>query len=201
MISRNHLPPHDDFEEPARFCADAPPIGKDDALVASKGSGGIREQLLIFLRRHPCNFTAAAKHLGLSRPQVMRIINNSKELFDVIEDEYLDGIEEQVLRAASGDTECRFFKLGNALKVLQLRRPDRWRMSKKVITETPFSHESGVAELIIRRYERRIVGTNGKEGQQAIESSNGFEPAVICVEASGRTDEPGAQPASSGSVD
>lgn len=93
-----------------------------------------------FLTAHPCNYTKAAKHLGIHRREVISLVQKFEEMFNPLEDEVLDQLEEYIFLFSTGqdlpnkEIELRF-DFRSAMEVLERRRPNRWIKVKKVETK------------------------------------------------------------------
>lgn len=88
----------------------------------------LKYKLKQYLKEHPRNFSGAAKFVNLDRQTVVRL---SAEFERELEDEYLDDIEEKIVRIIrnlpldSPEAEKKF-NFNESLKVLERLRPERW---------------------------------------------------------------------------
>jgi hypothetical protein len=83
----------------------------------------LKERIRELLERHPNNFSFIAKELCISRDKVVAIVEE-ENLSN--EDELLDQVEEQLILFATGRIETLSIKFNEALKLLSIKRPDRW---------------------------------------------------------------------------
>lgn len=104
-----------------------------------------------FLRRRPGNLTAAAKEFNVSRSYVVNIVETYQAEFDDLDEEFLDELEEQVIKFSRGLLdEGMTLKFNEALKVLQSRRPHRW--GKRTATNKPVNKSRGIAAEMLKEF-------------------------------------------------
>jgi hypothetical protein len=94
----------------------------------------IQEQLrkaVQILTDLPMNYSEVARQLKISRQDVLDMISDYPDVFNLVEDSYLDDLTATFMNVVAGREDAKKgFNLGNALKVLQLSRPELWRMRK-----------------------------------------------------------------------
>ncbi len=96
--------------------------------------GKLKLRLKDFLKEHPNNYSAAGRELNLPRSVIVRMVEEDLEMFQDIDEEFFDDLEEKVVLFVSGK---RFngddlFRLTDAMKVLEKRRPERWGKNAKL---------------------------------------------------------------------
>lgn len=108
-----------------------------------------------FLAAHPCNYTKAAKHLGIHRREVVSLVQKFEEMFNPLEDEVLDLLEEYIFLFSTGqdlpskEVELRF-DFRSAMEVLERRRPNRWIKVKKVETKETKDIQEQAKDFLVR---------------------------------------------------
>ena len=85
-----------------------------------------KEKIFKFLAERPGNLSACAKNFGTSRDQIVEVLERYPDEARAAMEAHLDEIEEQVYLSASGAGCRKEFKMGEALKLLSLRRPKQW---------------------------------------------------------------------------
>lgn len=92
----------------------------------------LKERIRELLTEHPNNFSLIARELCISRDKVVSIVED-ENLSN--EDELLDELEEQLILFATGKIEELAIKFNEALKLLSIKRPERW--GSKIKTKQP----------------------------------------------------------------
>lgn len=94
----------------------------------------LTEKLKRCLSEHPRNYSLAAKKLNIDRRMVVKLV---AEFEGELEDEYLDQIEENVIRTIKGlEVTDQNFRFNDSLKVLERLRADRWSNKKAAKKKT-----------------------------------------------------------------
>jgi hypothetical protein len=87
----------------------------------------LRDKVFSYLREHPANFAGCARHVGLSRDDVMEFLEFHRDELQSLENEFLDQIEEYVFLASAGLPTPKNFHLATALNILKRKRPESWK--------------------------------------------------------------------------
>ena len=109
---------------------------------------GRKQALLEYLAAHPGNISGAAKTLGYPRQEVERLLEKYPHEFRLLQDEYLDKLQEAVLCSALGNPlpegiNPMKFKPLDAVRILALYRPEWNKSGKKEKARKPWQQNYG----------------------------------------------------------
>lgn len=92
--------------------------------IGGKDPRTLLEPMLAYFREHPLNLGGMAKHLKISRREATALASNFADKVAEIEEDFLDEMEEKIILCGLG--RAGEFRIGDALTVLERRRPRKW---------------------------------------------------------------------------
>jgi len=92
--------------------------------VGGKDPRFFLEPMLEYYRQHPLNVGGLAKHLGVTRKEAVDLTRTFCDKVIEIEEDFLDEMEEKIILCGLG--RAGEFRIGDALTVLERRRPAKW---------------------------------------------------------------------------
>jgi hypothetical protein len=108
----------------------------------------LRDKLFTYLREHPSNYSGAAKHVGLSRDDVMEFLSYHKDELAGLENEFLDQLEEYVYLASIGQKVPKEFRMPTAISILKRKRPEMWKEERVTRSARDMPYALGMSPIV-----------------------------------------------------
>ena len=133
------------------------------------------KQILAILKDNPDNYSLAAERLGLTRKEVIDLLESDPEIKKSQSDSYLDELTSQYKLYIVGKCKIADFNANHALKLLERERPEIWaaRIDERG-KATAHKQEKGRPKKAFLDSVDTSFSAKLKESQQEIPSSVRF---------------------------